>query len=149
MICVGSYNGLGLCTFFSVLKDFSEYRNIVFVEVGLVDSGNFKGTSELENLREKIADDLHKYKVLAEHFGYHAESYSAIGTDVADEIKEIGKEINRKYPHIVFFVGQFLLPKATAFQRSLHNQTQFAIQNRLSHKGLIMVMVPIRSHLHI
>ena len=149
VICVNGYNGLGLCTFMNVLEEFHEYNNIVFLEVGIVDSGNFRGNEELVNLQERIASDLINYKRLAEHKGFTTDSYSSIGTDVADEIKEVAKTIDRKYPGCVFFVGQFLLPKATAFQRMLHNQTQFAIQNRLSHKGFIMVMIPIRSHIHI
>ena len=149
VICVGGYNGLGIMTFFKVMEEFSEYRNIVFLEIGLVDSANFRGNEELGNLKSCIKADLVKYQQLAEHFGYHTEIFSTIGTDVADEIKELAKTVNRKYRHSVFFVGQFLLPKATAFQRMLHNQTQFAIHNRLSHKGMIMVMIPIRSHVHI
>jgi len=149
VICVSGYNGLGLCTFMKVKDEFHEYKNIVFMEVGIVDSGNFRGNEELTNLQERINGDLKKYEQLARYFGYSTESISAIGTDVADEIKELAKEVNRKYSSSVFFVGQFLLPKATAFQRMLHNQTQFAIHNRLSHKGFIMVMVPIRSHLNI
>ena len=149
VICVGGYNGLGIMTFFKVMEEFGEYRNIVFLEIGLVDSANFRGNDELNNLKTSIKTDLLKYQQLAEHFGYHTEICSTIGTDVADEIKELAKTVNRKYRHSVFFVGQFLLPKATAFQRMLHNQTQFAIHNRLSHKGMIMVMIPIRSHVHI
>ncbi|MCX6271800.1 MAG: APC family permease [Bacteroidetes bacterium] len=106
VICVSGYNGLGIQTFFKVKDQFREYTNFIFLEVGIVDSGNFKGNSELENLRNQIS----------------------------------------KYPHSIFFVGQFIIPKATAFQRLLHNQTQLTIQNRLSHKGFILVMVPIRSH---
>ncbi|MEI6898350.1 MAG: APC family permease, partial [Bacteroidota bacterium] len=149
VICVNGFNGLGLCTLNKVMEEFHEYRNIVFLEVGIVDSANFRGNEELEKLQDRIALDLEKYKNYAEHKGYLTASYSRIGTDVADEIKEMAKEIDKTYPGCVFFVGQFLLPKATAFQRTLHNQTQFAIQNRLSHKGFILVMIPIRSHIHL
>ncbi len=149
VICVSGYNGLGIYTFLKVHEDFREYRNIIFLEVGIVDSGNFRGNTELEKLENSIRDDLNKYKSLAEHLGYHAEIYYSLGTDVADEIKEVAKSIEKRFRNSVFFVGQFLLPKATAMQRLLHNQTQFAIHNRLSHKGMIMVMIPVRSHLHI
>ena len=149
VICVNGYNGLGICTFLNVHKDFHEYRNIVFLSIGIVDSGNFRGADELHALEESIRLDMEKYRKLAEHYGHHTEIRHAIGTDVADEVKEEAKLIQKRFPNSVFFVGQFLLPKATAFQRLLHNQTQFAIQNRLSHKGIIMVMIPIRSHLHL
>ena len=149
VICVSGFNGLGICTFLKVHKDFSEYKNIVFLGVGIVDAGNFHGNAELHDLEEKLKGELEKYCTLARYFGHHAEIKYSIGTDVADEIKEEAKTIQKRFPDSVFFVGQFLLPKATAFQRLLHNQTQFAIQNRLSHKGIVMVMIPIRSHLHV
>ena len=149
MICVSGYNGLGICTFLKVHKDFREYKNIVFLGVGIVDSGNFRGNAELHDLEDTLKGELEKYQKLARYFGHYAEIKYSIGTDVADEIKEEAKTIQKRFPDSVFFVGQFLLPKATAFQRLLHNQTQFAIQNRLAHKGIIMVMIPIRSHLHV
>jgi len=149
VICVSSYNGLGICTFLKVKDQFSEFKNMIFLEVGIVDSGNFRGNSELDNLEDRIHEDLEKYRQLSQHLGHYTETYSAIGTDVADEIKELAKTIYKRFPNTVFFVGQFLLPRATAFQRLLHNQTQFSIHNRLSHKGFIMVMIPIRSHLHL
>ena len=149
VICVSCYNGLGIYTFLKVREEFSEFTNIVFLEVGIVDASNFRGNEELDNLGQKISGDLKKYKKLAEHFGHYTETFYATGTDVADEVKELAKKVNLKFPNTVFFVGQFLLPRATAFQRLLHNQTQFAIHNRLSHKGFIMVMIPIRSHMHI
>ncbi len=149
VICVSGYNGLGICAFMKVHHDFREYKNIVFLGVGIVDAGNFRGNAELKDLEDRLKGDLEQYRKLAMHYGHHAEIKYSLGTDVADEIKEEAKTIQKRFPQSVFFVGQFLLPKATAFQRLLHNQTQFAIQNRLSHKGIIMVMIPIRSHLHV
>lgn len=149
VICVSTFNGLGIYTFLKAKEEFREFQNFIFLEIGIVDSANFRGSAELENLEERIRTDLKKYKNLSEHYGYYTETRYSTGTDVADEVKELAKSIHAKFPNVVFFVGQFLLPRATAFQRLLHNQTQFAIHNRLSHKGFIMVMIPIRSHLHI
>lgn len=149
VICVNGYNGLGIYTFLKVHEDFPEYRNIVFLEVGIVDAGNFRGNTELGQLEDTIKSDLDKYRKLASYLGCHSEVAYSLGTDVADEVKELAKSLMLRFPNSVFFIGQFLLPKATAWQRLLHNQTQFAIQNRLSHKGMVMVMIPVRSHLHI
>jgi amino acid transporter len=149
VICVNGFNGLGIFTFMKVHKDFREYKNIVFLGVGIVDAGNFRGNAELQDLEAKLKGELEQYQKLARFYGHHAEIRYSQGTDVADEIKEEAKAIEKQFPHSVFFVGQFLLPKATAFQRLLHNQTQYAIQNRLSHKGMVMVMIPFRSHLHV
>jgi K+ transporter len=149
VICVKGYNGLGLNTFFKIRHQFKEYRNFIFIEVGIVDAGNFKGNTELQNLEDNVKENLEKYERLARHCGFYAESLYALGTDVADEVKEMAKTIISKYPDSIFFIGQFIIPKATAMQRMLHNQAQLAIQNRLAHKGYIMVMVPIRSHANV
>ncbi|MDP4266686.1 MAG: APC family permease [Bacteroidota bacterium] len=148
-VCVSGYNGLGIDTFFRITERFNEFKNIIFIEVGMVDAANFRGEEELERLENQVKSDLDKYQKLAEHFGYFSECYHSIGTDIADEVKELSKKVMNKYINTTFFVGQFILPKSTALQRSLHNQTQYAIQNRLSHKGFIMVMIPIRFYEHL
>ncbi|MEI6575797.1 MAG: APC family permease [Bacteroidota bacterium] len=149
VICVKGYNGLGINTFFKVRNQFREYTNFIFIEVGIVDAGNFKGQAELQNLEDNVKENLANYENLARHCGFYAESHYAIGTDIADEVKDMAKNIIADYPHAIFFIGQFIIPKATAMQRMLHNQAQVAIQNRLAHKGYIMVMVPIRSHANV
>ena len=58
VVCVNGYNGLGIYSFLKVLEDFNDFRNIVFLEVGIVDSGNFRGNAELEQLEESIRNDL-------------------------------------------------------------------------------------------
>jgi len=144
VVCVNEFNGLGIKTFLKIKEQFKEYKNFIFIDVGVVDAGNFKGESELENLKKNVVINLAKYKRLANHYGFFAEGYSAIGIDVADEVKELSKKVVRKYKNCIFFSGQILFPGPTAFQRLLHNQTQLAIHNRLSHKGYIMVMIPIK-----
>jgi amino acid transporter len=148
VVCVSGYNGLGIQTFLKIIDEFKEIRNIIFINVGIVDAGNFKGASEIENLKSYVIESLENYKKLAEHLGYFSEYYYALGTDVADEIKDLAKPILRKYHDAIFFVGQFIIPKSSAFTRMLHNQAQFAIHNRLSHKGIIMVMIPVKFYAH-
>jgi amino acid transporter len=149
VLCVNGYNGTGIAAFNTILKDFPDYKNFIFLEVGIVDSGNFKGIGELYNLEAQVKEGLYEYRKLAEALGFYAEISYSIGTDVADEIKELSKKIKIKYPEAIFFIGQFILPKTTAFQRMLHNQAQLAIQNRLAHKGFILVMIPVRAYLHL
>ena len=148
VVCVSGYNGLGIQTFFKIIDEFKDIRNFVFINVGIVDAGNFIGASEIDNLKDHVIEGLEKYKKLAEHLGYFSEYFYSLGTDVADEIKDLAKPILRKYHDSIFFVGQFIIPKSTAFTRILHNQAQFAIHNRLSHKGIIMVMIPVKFYAH-
>lgn len=143
VVCVNGYNGLGIQTFLRIADEFPEYKNFAFIEVGIVDAGNFKGEKELANLEMHVKESLAQYERLAHSMGYYTESYHAIGTDVADEIKEISKTIMQKFPRSVFFIGQYIIPRSSAITRMLHNQTQFAIHNRLAHKGFIMVLIPV------
>src|ERR1700759_2052775 len=50
---VNGFNGLGLHTLLAVIRMFPKvYQNFIFVQVGVLDAGNFKGAAEVENLRE-------------------------------------------------------------------------------------------------
>jgi hypothetical protein len=110
----------------------------------MVDSGNFKGEEELQNLEENVKENLKKYEELARAYGCYADSYYAIGTDVADEVKELSKKVVHKYHRVIFFVGNAIFARPSSLTRMLHNQTQLTLQNRLAHKGFMMVMIPIK-----
>ena len=59
---VNGFNGLGLHTLLAVVRMFPKvYRNFVFVQVGVLDAGNFKGASEVENLREHSRREVDGY----------------------------------------------------------------------------------------
>jgi len=59
---VNGYNGLGLHTLLAVMRMFPKvYRNYVFVQVGVLDAGNFKGAAEVENLREHSQSEADRY----------------------------------------------------------------------------------------
>jgi len=143
-ICVNEYNGIGINTFLKVREDFENYRNFVFISVGMVDSGNFKGIEELNNLEDHVRDTLQKYQELANAYGCYADFYYSLGTDVADEVKELSKKVIDKYKRVIFFVGQAIFSRPSSLTRMLHNQTQLTLQNRLAHKGFMMVMIPVK-----
>jgi len=143
-ICVNEFNGVGINTFLKIREDFENYKNFIFIQVGMVDSGNFKGEEELQNLEENVKENLNKYKDLAHAYGCYADSYYAIGTDVADEVKELSKKVVHKYHRVIFFVGNAIFARPSSLTRMLHNQTQLTLQNRLAHKGFMMVMIPIK-----
>ena len=70
---------------------------------------------QIDRLKNKLF--IERYKHLAEVCGYYTEYHYSIGTDAADEIKELSKTIVKKSHNAVFFVGQlytvgcFLLPQ--------------------------------------
>lgn len=145
VILVSGYNGLGLHTLFNVLRLFKDnFKNYFFIQVGMIDAGNFKGTEELDKLKEHVADDLGRYVGFMRCQGYYAEGFSAIGIDIIDEIYRIAGGIYAKYPQAVFFGGQMVFPKDTLMTKVLYNYTTFAIQRKLYHDGMPFLIMPIR-----
>jgi amino acid transporter len=143
-MCVNDFNGVGINTFLKIREDFENYKNFIFISVGMVDTGTFKGEEELQNLEENVKYNLKKFEELARAYGCFADSYYAIGTDVADEVKELSKKVVHKYHRVIFFAGNAIFARPSSLTRMLHNQTQLTLQNRLAHKGFMMVMIPIK-----
>ncbi len=145
VLLVNGFNGLGLHTLFSVLRLFTNvYQNFVFVEVGILDAGNLKGAEEVERLKGIVSRDTHQYLDFMHKNGYHAESYTAIGTDVVEEVAKLAPKIVEHFPNATFFGGQLVFPEETFFTRLLHNFIVFAIQRRFYHQGLPFIILPIR-----
>jgi hypothetical protein len=145
VVLVNGYNGLGLHTLFNVIRLFgNEFRNFIFVQVGVVDAGNFKGVEEVDNLTAQIRKDVDRYAEFMHRQGRYAEGLSYVGVEVIEEIEKIGPEICRRYPNAVFFGGQLVFPKESVFNRWLHNYTVFAMQQRFYQEGIPFVILPIR-----
>ena len=53
ILLVSSFNGFGLHTLLSIVKHFpGVYKKFIFISVAEVDSGSFKGISEMDALRD-------------------------------------------------------------------------------------------------
>jgi hypothetical protein len=142
---VNGFNGLGLHTLFGAIRLFGGgFKRIVFVSVGVVDAGNFKGADELERLREHMQTEGQKYVDFINARGGQAEAYTAIGHDVLDEVEKALPSLTEKYPNAVFFSGQLVFDRETIITRWLHNYTAFALQRRLFLYGLPCAIVPMR-----
>lgn len=145
VVMVNGYNGLGLHTLFTILRSFKDvYKNFIFVQIGVIDAGNFKGQEEIKHLEEHIAKDLTRYVKMMNHYGYHAEYQSVIGVDVVKEISQLAPEILKKHPNAVFFGGQLVFMKESFISEWLHNYTIFAVQKNLYRQGILLVILPIR-----
>jgi hypothetical protein len=145
VILVSGFNGLGLHTLYSVLRVFpAVFKNFIFVEVGIIDAGNFKGADEIDRLRTHVVGEMdHFIDYMREH-GYYAEGFYALGTDVVEELAAIAPKIVAKYPNSVFFGGQLVFPNDTLASRWLHNYTVFAVQKSFYRAGYPFVLLPIR-----
>src|SRR3989338_5792831 len=145
VILVNGFNGLGLHTLFNVIRLFGGiYKNFVFVQVGIIDSGNFKGAKEVERLQTKVKADIDQYVNFMKRNGFYAEGYHVVGNDVVEEVSELAPKILQRFPQTIFFGGQLVFPHDSFFTRFLHNYTVFAMQRKFYHQGITMVVLPIR-----
>jgi amino acid transporter len=146
VVLVGGYGGLGLHTLLHVERTFpGQYRQVVFVSVGVVDSGVFKGIGEVDALERRVRDDLGRYVLFASGtLGWAADSDHAIGTDVVFELERLCREICLRFPRSVFFAGQLVFRRPAWWHRALHNETAYALQRRLQFDQLPMVLIPAR-----
>ncbi len=145
VILVGGYSGLGVHTMLNAIRFVPGYfANFVFVSVGVVDSGNFKGGDAVDALREHTLANLDKYVTLSRGLGMPATSYWAIGTDAVDELERVCLEVSQEFPKSTVFAGQLVFHKETWVDRLLHNQTAFSLQRRLQWAGYPMVILPCR-----
>jgi amino acid transporter len=142
---VTGYNGFGVHTLLSIIRNFPNlYKNFIFVSVGLVDSGSFKGATEMEALKESMRVSLMKYVDLARRLGFPANYRFDIGTDVVESASSLCESIVEEFPRSTVFTGQLIFHRVHFFHKMLHNETAFAIQRRLQWNGITTVILPIR-----
>lgn len=147
VLLVNGFNGLGIRTLKYVAHTFGDtFKNFIFVQIGAVNAGNFKGVEELEILKSNVHKDVNHYVEIMIVNGYYAEGLTAIGTDVVEEVSKIIPDLIRRFPNAIFFGGQIVFPKDSFFSRLLHNFTVFSIQRKLYNQGILMVLVPVKVH---
>ena len=145
VILVGGYSGLGVHTLLNSVRFVpNHFKNMIFISVGVVDSGNFKGAEEVEHLRAHTEASLERYVDLSRRLGFPARAYMAIGTDVVDELEQLCRTVHRDFPKSVVFAGQLVFQRETWYGALLHNQTAYSLQRRLQWDGVPMVILPTR-----
>jgi amino acid transporter len=145
VILVNGFNGLGLHTLLNVPRMFGDtFRNYMFVQVGSVDAGNFKGAADIDALRSHTDLEAGRYVHFATSRGYGSKAYTAIGYDVVGEVMRLAREAASEFPNHVFFAGQLLFTNETNLTRWLHNHTVFTLQRRFFLASLPFVILPIR-----
>ena len=144
VLLVNGFNGLGLHTLLAIVRMFPKvYKNFIFVQVGVLDAGNFKGASEVENLREHSRREVERYVSYMNRRGYYAAGEYGLGTDIVEEAAVLCDAIAEKYPQAQFFAGQLVFKDESLVARWLHNHTVFELQRRLYHHGRAMLILPI------
>jgi amino acid transporter len=142
---VNGFNGMGLHTLLAVVRMFPKvYQNFVFVQVGVLDAGNFKGADEVENLREYSQREAGRFVAYMGKRGFYTEAHVALGTDIVEEAAKLCAVIAEKFPQAQFFAGQLVFKDESFATRWLHNHTVFELQRRLYQNGRAMLILPIQ-----
>jgi len=146
VVLAGGYGGLGIHTLLQIPRVFpDQFEQVVFVSVGVLDAGTFKGQDEVEALKRKTEGDLAKYVALARsQLGWAADSDYTLGTEAVAELERLCREVSLRFPRSVFFAGKLIFQHDKWWQRLLHNETANAVQRRLEFDGLPMVVLPVR-----
>ncbi len=145
ILLVNGFNGLGLHTLFSIIRLFGgTFKNFVFIQVGTVDAGNFKGIEEVAHMKAEVKKELDRYVNYMRCHGYYASAYSSFGTDVVDEIAALTPRILERFPNAFLFGGQLVFPTTSFLSGVFHNHTIFAVQRRFYSEGIPVVILPIR-----
>ena len=142
---VNGFNGLGLHTLLAVIRMFPKvYDNYVFLQVGVLDAGNFKGADEVENLREYSQKEVQRFVTYMSKRGFYTEAHIALGTDIVEEAAKLCEVVAEKFPQAQFFAGQLVFKDESFATRWLHNHTVFELQRRLYQNGRAMLILPIQ-----
>jgi amino acid transporter len=145
VLLVSGFNGLGLHTLFSIIRLFGGiYRNFVFVEIALIDAGNFKGAEEVDNLKKHVDSELKEYVEFIQRHGYYGEAVSLVSHDVVEGSADVAPKLVEKFPQAVFFMGQLVFPEESFVSRLFYNNAVFAVQRRLYHVGIPFIIMPVR-----
>ncbi|OFX68918.1 MAG: amino acid transporter [Bacteroidetes bacterium GWE2_29_8] len=144
VILVNGYSGIGLYSFFYFISSFHGiYKNIIFLQIGLVNTHSSKSIDDVEKMNETILGDLNKYVYLAKLLGFNAEHRSAIGTNIVEEIEKITPSILLQYPNTIFIGGQLIFKGIYRLTKILHNYTIFEIQRKLYQMGVTTIVIPV------
>jgi len=145
ILLVSGYGGVGLHSLLSIPRLFPRYfRQVIFISVAVVDSGSFKGASEVQNLESQVRESLDRYVATAAGLGLSARSAMGVGHEPVEVAEQLCQSLAKEYNRAVFFAGKLIFKREHWYQRILHNETAYAIQRRLQWDGLPMVILPIR-----
>jgi len=144
VLMVNGFTGIGVHSLLSIPRVFPQYfGNIVFVEVGIVDSSRFKGRDEIGNLEIAVKEDLEEYVKFVENMGFNAEYRYGLATDPVPELERLCCEVAAEFPRATFFAARLILRRESFFTRFLHNQTVAKIEELLQRRGLHTVVLPL------
>jgi len=145
VLIVRDFDGIAIHTLLNIQRLFpNHFKNIVFISIGVIDTGQFKGSQEIENLKRKTEENLTSLVEYASCLGWYAEHRYDLGVDLIGELEALCEAVGKDFPRSVFFSGMLVFQKENFFTRLLHNHTPTTLQQRLQFAGRDMMILPIR-----
>jgi K+ transporter len=144
-ILVSSYGGLGIHTLMNTFRAFpGHFRNVVFMSVGVLDSGEFKGENSVEALTARTEEMLKRYVDLAHGLGIPATYRMSMGTDLIEESEKLCLATAKEFPRVTFVAGKVVFKREKWYQPLLHNEVGYALQKRLHWAGHVLIVMPAK-----
>jgi len=145
VLTVSDFSGYGLHHILAIQRLLPGYfKNFIFVSVGVLDSGNFKGGDAVDLLETEKRLHLANYVAWSRQNGLEADSRFKLGTETIDTLEEAIIELSREFPRLIVFTGKLIFKEQRWYQPILHNETASAIQRRLQFNGVQVVVLPVR-----
>ena len=144
-IIVRDFDGIAVHTLLNIQRLFpNHFKNVVFISVGVIDTGQFKGLAEIENLKRKKEEDLKSFVDFAYCLSWYAEYRYELGVDLIAELEQLCAAVAKEFARVIFFCGTLVFEQENLFTRLLHNHTPLTLQQRLQFSGRDMMILPIR-----
>lgn len=145
VVMVGGFSGFGLHQLLSIQMQFPQhFKNFIFVSVGVIDSGSFKGTEGIRQVEDDTRMHLEKYVAWGHAHGLTTDYRMAIDTEAVNALEALCKKVRSEFPRSTFFSGKLIFQHESLFHRLLHNETAYALQRQLQFAGLPVIVLPIR-----
>ena len=146
ILLVENYGGVGLHSLYTLFFKYfpGHFKNVVFVSIGVVNSGNYKGVEALKDLREHVEDDLKKYVDMARRMGIPATYRLEVGTEVIEPAVALCTELAKEFRKSMVFGSKIIFQKPQWYHRFLHDETSAAMQAQLQWEGVPMSILPVR-----
>ncbi len=145
VLIVRDFDGISVHTLLNIQRLFpNHFKNIVFLSIGVIDTGQFKGHQEIGRLRQSTEENLRSFVEYANCLGWYAEYRYDLGVDLIAELETLCEAVSKEFSRTVFFSGKLVFQKENVFTRLLHNHTPFTLQQRLQFTGRDMMILPIR-----
>ena len=120
------------------------FKNVIFVSVGVVNSGNFKGVEALKDLQQHVLDDMERYVEMARNLGIPADFRMTVDTEVVQPAVDLCVKTAKEFRRSMVFGNKLVFQKQMWYHRYLHDETANAIQGRLQWEGIPMSVMPVR-----